>query len=179
MKPINNWEKVQASDNDFRRPEAGGYICEIIRATDVQEKEYLRIEYDIAEGEYKGYWQETAERFGWWGGDFYRSYKDSALGMFKGFTNSVEASNANYNWDWNEKALEGKLIGIILGEEEYVKNDGSVGTRLKVRSTKSVQDIKDGRFRIPKKKTLDEGGAAGSTTSAPAGMVAYDADLPF
>lgn len=181
MKPINNWENVKASD-DFRRPPAGGYICEIIRATDTPNKEYVHLEYDIKFGEYAGYWQETAERFGWWGGDFYRSYKDSAIGMFKGFTNAVEASNDGYTWDWNERGLEGKLIGIVLGEEEYIKNDGSVGTRLKVRSTKSVQDIRDGRFKVPELKTLEENTTQKQTpasVAASVGMTPTDEDLPF
>lgn len=180
MKEINNWKNVKASD-DFRRPPAGGYICRIILADNVEEKQYLRMEYDIDDGEYAGYWQETAEKFGWWGGDFYRSYKDSALGMFKGFINAVEASNPGYTWDWNEKSLEGKRIGIVLGEEEYVKNDGSVADRLKVRSTKSIQDIKDGHFRIPERKTLDNGtgGKSSGAATPPAGMVKSDADLPF
>lgn len=176
MKPINNWNEVQASNDDFRRPAAGGYICRIIRVTDAPDKEYLHIEYDIEEGEFKGHWQETAERFGWWGGDFYRSYKDSALGMFKGFTNAVEGSNKGYKWDWNEKALEGKLIGLVLGEEEYIKNDGSVATRLKVRSNKTIDEIKDGRFRIPKLKKLS-GGSEASTV--PAGFQPVESDMPF
>lgn len=176
MKPINNWNDVKSSDSDFRRPEAGGYICEIIRATDVPDKEYIYLEYDIAEGEFKGHWQEIAEKFGWWGGDFYRSYKESALGMFKGFIDSVEGSNEGYKWNWEERSLEGKRIGIVLGEEEYIKNDGSVGTRLKVRSTKKVQDIKDQRFRIPKMKKLE--GGQNAESSVPAGFVESD-DLPF
>lgn len=175
MKPINNWEKVKASD-DFERLPAGGYVCEIVSAVDNADKEYLHIEYDIAEGDHKDYWKNTADRFGWWGGDFYRSYKDSALGMFKGFTNAVEGSNDGYKWDWKEKTLEGKMVGLVLGEEEYVKNDGSVGTRLKVRSVKTVQDIKDGRFRIPQIKKLDDSKTA---DAAPAGFVQSDDDLPF
>lgn len=178
MKPINNWNDVKSTDTDFRRPEAGGYICKIISATDVPDKEYIRLEYDISDGEFKGYWQETAEKFGWWGGDFYRSYKESAHGMFKGFINAVEESNDGFKWQWDEKTLEGKQIGVVLGEEEYIKNDGSIGTRLKVRSTKSVQDIKDKRFRIPKLKKV-EGEGSGTAAAIPTGSVIRDDDMPF
>ena len=96
--------------------------------------------------------------------------------MFKSFIDSVEGSNEGYKWNWEERSLEGKRIGIVLGEEEYIKNDGSVGTRLKVRSTKKVQYIKDQRFRIPKLKKLEGGESAES--SVPAGFVESD-DLPF
>lgn len=155
MKPINNWNEVKASE-DFQRLPAGGYIVKITNVTNNEEKQYLHVEYDIAEGEFKGYWDDNAKRFGWWGGDFYRSYKDSALGMFKGFTNAVEGSNDGYQWNWEEQSLVGKLIGVVVGEEEYIKNDGSIGTRLKVRSIKTVSDIKDKRFRMPDIKKLPE-----------------------
>ena len=35
MKPINNYETVQASTGEFARPTAGGYICKIIDVEDV------------------------------------------------------------------------------------------------------------------------------------------------
>ncbi len=179
MKPINDWNNVQASNDDFKRPGPGGYICKIISAVDVPEKEYLRIEYDIAAGEFKDHWQTTMEQFKWWGGDFYRSYKESALGMFKGFTDAVEGSNKGYTWDWDEKGLSGKLIGLVLGEEEYVKNDGSIGIRLKVRSTKTVDQINEGRFRIPKLKKLDgENAPSASAQAAAAPTISID-DMPF
>lgn len=155
MKKINDWENVKAS-GDFARPAAGGYVCKIVDVTDTPDKEYLHIEYDFAEGEFKNYWFETASKFGWWGGDFYRSYKDSAAGMFKAFTNAVEGSNPGYKWAWEEDTLRDKVIGLVLGEEEYVKNDGSIGTRLKVRSVKTVEDIREGRFRVPELKKLEE-----------------------
>ena len=59
MKPIENYENVQASSGEFARPTAGGYICKIMDVEDVpmdsKEKgkgDYLRIEYDIADGEF-------------------------------------------------------------------------------------------------------------------------------
>lgn len=175
MRKINNWEKVKASD-DFERLPAGGYVCTIIHVDDEPSKEYLHIEYDIAEGDHKNHWTETSERFGWWGGDFYRSYKDSAVGMFKGFMNAVEESNPGFKWEWDETALEGKAIGVVLGEEEYIKNDGSVGTRLKVRSIKAAQDIRDKKFRIPKVKKLEEPADA---ADVPDSMEEITAAVPF
>ena len=84
----------------------------------------------------------------------FRSYKEKALGMFKHFTNCVENSNAGYTWAWDEKSLVGKFIGLVLGEEEYEKSDGSVGIRLYVKEVKTVQEIKDGNFKIPELKVL-------------------------
>ena len=170
------YNDAEARTDGFERLPAGGYVCKITEVKDVTASEYLQVVYDIAEGPYKGFYGDD------WGKEhpkahsLFMSYKEKALGMFKGFTNAVEGSNKGYKWDWNEKALEGKLIGLVLGEEEYIKNDGSVATRLKVRSNKTIDEIKDGRFRVPKLKKLS-GGSEASTV--PAGFQPVESDMPF
>lgn len=176
MKPINNWDEVQASTDEFKKLPPGGYICAILSAEDVPKKEYIKIVYDIAAGEYADYYSDDWGKDNLWAHTIYRSYKESAAGMFKAFINAIEESNKGYKWNFDEKTLKGKLIGIVLGEEEYIGNDGSVKTRLKDRSTKSVRDIEENRFRIPKIKKLEEEQGTGS--SVPAGFVESD-DLPF
>lgn len=154
MKPINDWENVAASDYKTLVP--GGYICVIKDVINDENKHYLHILYDIADGDLKGYWDEYASRSGSWRGDFYRSYKDSAAGMFKGFINAVEKSNPSFTWAWDEKALIGKLVGLVIGDEEYISTDGSVKTWPKVKNVKTVNDIKEGRFRVPETKKIEE-----------------------
>lgn len=160
MKVIENYENVQASSGEFARPTAGGYICKIIDVEDVPMNEqgkgdYLRIEYDIADGEFKGYYKEQFDRWGGnWNASFIRSYKEKALGMLKHFTNCIEHSNAGYEWDWNEKGLIGKIVGLVLGEEEYRNNAGEVKTKLVVKNIATVEDIKNGNFKIPAPKKL-------------------------
>ena len=160
MKKIENYENVQASSGEFARPTAGGYICKIIDVDDVPMNEqgkgdYLRIEYDIADGELKGYYKEQNDRWGGnWNASFIRSYKEKAQGMFKHFTNCIEQSNAGYEWDWNEKGLIGKVVGLVLGEEEYKNNAGEIKTKLVVSHVKTVEDIKNGNFKIPAPKKL-------------------------
>ena len=56
MKPITNIASVQeASTGESKRLPAGGYICKYTNVEDNEEKQYLYMEFDIAEGEYKGY----------------------------------------------------------------------------------------------------------------------------
>lgn len=182
MKVIENYEAIQASSGEFARPTANGYICKIIDVEDVPmnskeqgKGDYLRIEYDIADGDFKGYYAEQYDRWGGtWFASFIRSYKEKALGMFKHFTNCVEQSNAGYEWDWNEKGLIGKYVGLVLGEEEYIAKDGSVKTRLYVKDSKSVEDIKNGNFKIPEIKKVER-------PAAPEFQVVADTDddLPF
>ena len=185
MKRIENYENVQASSGEFAKPTAGGYICKIIDVEDVPMNEqgkgdYLKIEYDIAHGEFKDYYTEQYNRFGgdFWAATMFRSYKEKALGMFKHFTNCVENSNAGYTWAWDEKSLVGKFIGLVLGEEEYEKSDGSVGVRLYVKEVKTVQEIKDGNFKIPALKKL----AVENSSNNIAGFTPVEDlsdDLPF
>ena len=160
MKVIENYQNVQASSGEFAKPTAGGYICLITNVEDVPmnaqgKGDYLRIEYDIAEGDFKGYYKEQFDRWsGNWNASFIRSYKEKALGMMKHFTNCIEQSNAGYVWDWNEKGLVGKFVGLVLGEEEYKNSAGEIKTKLVVNQVKTVEDIKNGNFKIPAPKKL-------------------------
>ncbi len=194
MKPINNYENIQASTGEFARPTAGGYIAVITSVKDVQldpvsgKGEYLNIQYDFAAGEFKGYHHDTFEKFGFWGGSFIRSYKEKAVGMFKHFTNCVEESNPGYRWDWNEVGLIGRYIGLVLGEEEYISNkDNTVKVRLVVKELKTLKQIQDGDFKVPPLKKLDVGVPTANfgappilPTSAPQWeTLSGDSELPF
>ena len=183
MKKIENYENVQASSGEFARPTAGGYICKIIDVEDVPMNEqgkgdYLRIQYDIADGEFKGYYKEQFDRWGGnWNASFIRSYKEKALGMLKHFTNCIEHSNAGYAWDWNEKGLVGKVVGLVLGEEEYIKKDGSVAVKLAVKDVKTTEQILRGESKVPAIKKLAE---TASANSAPNFVTIDDSEeLPF
>ena len=155
MKRIENYETVQASSGEFARPTAGGYICKIIDVEDVpldqntNKGDYLRIEYDIADGEFKGYYKVQFDKWGGnWNASFIRSYKEKALGMLKHFTNCIEESNKGYEWDWNEKGLIGKVVGLVLGEEEYKNSNNEIKTKLVVSQIKTVEEIKNGDFKV-------------------------------
>ena len=182
MRQINNFENVQASTGEFEKPTAGGYCIEIRRVEDFPldpntgKGDYLRIEYDICEGEFEGYYTKQNERFGGkWFASFIRSYKDSAAGMFKHFVNCVEESNAGYKWSWQEQSLVGKRLGVVLGEEEYVKNDGGVGTKLVVKDIKTLAQIAIGDFKIPSIKKL----TVEMNTAHNFNEISANDDLPF
>lgn len=183
MKKIENYETVQANSGEFARPTAGGYFCKITNVTDVplDEKtgkgDYLKIEWDFADGEFKDYYKEANEKFGgeWWA-RFIRSYKESALGMFKHFTNCVEESNNGYKWECDEKSLVGKLIGLVIGEEEYEANDGSIKTRLYVKDVKTIFQIGDKDFKVPELKKIER--KDNTTGFAPIPPI-DNSDLPF
>ena len=149
-----NWDNIEEAQ-EYERPAAGGYICRITNVVDEEEKEYLKIEYDFAEGKFKNYWRELYNSKQFWGGNFIRSYKPKALPFFKGFKTAVEQSNTGYVFDEeNLNGLNRKLVGLVLGEEEYLTNDGTVKTRLYVAQVLSIYRIKDGDFKVPPLKKL-------------------------
>jgi hypothetical protein len=185
MRAINNFENVQATTGEFNKPTAGGYCIEILAVKDVPVDEqtgkgdYLKIDYDICQGEFAGYYTKQNERFGGdWFANFIRSYKEKALGMFKHFTNCVEESNVGYRWSWDEQSLVHKYIGVVLGEEEYEKKDGSVGVKLVVKDIKTVEQIKNGDFKVPNIKKIERSEKTTETKNAFV-EITTDEDLPF
>lgn len=185
MKPIKNIASVQEASGDSTRLPAGGYICEYTNVEDIADKEYLYMEFDIVEGEYKGYFEDLNDRAGFWAGKAYRSYKEKALPMFKRMCSAVTKSNRNFIFDGNkhadESTLIGKKVGILLGEEEYIGNDGSIKTRLYVVREMPVDDIKDGKFKVPALKKLP--GTAGTSEQPDDGFMnipeGIDEETPF
>lgn len=185
MKPIANWNDITPEVEGMRsKLQPGGYVIRITGVTNDAKKEYLKVVYDIAEGDEAGRFSDA------WSQDpahdyahsFFRSYKEKAKGLFKGFIKAVEESNGGYTWDWHEERLAGKLLGIVLGEEEYLTNRGEISTRLTVRSVTTADRIRAGEFTVPdiKKYKPKEESAAPVAPDQPqeTGFIP-DADIPF
>ena len=162
-KPI-GYEEAQ-SFGEFETLPAGGYKC-IIKKVVCEEtsngKEYLKIGFDIAEGEYKEFYQrkftnDTRENPKW-GGTwtvFVEGYKPNTTNpKFKGLITSIEESNENFKFDFDEQKLVNKKVGVVFREEEFLGIDGQVHTAVKpffAVSYKKAQEAK-----IPNKKELSD-----------------------
>ena len=194
MKAFNGYENVKAITERPVLP-VGGYIVKIKAA---QVKEYsgqngtfekLEIAFDIAEGEYKGFYQadfdsQNTEDKKWKG--VLRQYIPSDDGserdektkaFFKTMIEAIEDSNNGYHWDWDEKKLKGKTVGCIFRNEEWEWNN-KTGWRTAPLKFISADNIRDGKFKLPKDKPL------ANKVSAPAGFTELDVsvdddDLPF
>ena len=185
---------ISNGGGEYKRMPAGGYVCQIqaVRTHGesygnvidyVKEKQYVKLIWDIVEGEFAGkysdeYWSDEQRDFGH---TFYLSWKN--LGAFKGTVQCLDESNPGFDafaaadaeqWD----LFVGKKIGLVIGEEEYLANDGSIKTKYTLPRAKSVQDIRDGKFRVPALKKLE---SAPSTSPAPAASKPVDTfdDVPF
>lgn len=175
-----DWNSVNEAQ-EYKRPGPGGYIIKIVSVEDVEEKEYLKIEYDIADGEFKNYYKDLYKSRGFWGGSFIRSYKAKALPFFKAFKTSVEVTNKGFEFKNDPQSLVGKFCGAVFGEEEYEANDGSVKKRLYFHQARSGQAIRNGEFEVPELKKLakrsnDSGLIGGGFTDLPTDD---DGELPF
>lgn len=189
MKNI-NWNDVQEATERRDLP-VGGYVAGICKATDEPAKERLNIEWEVAEGEFKGYWREQTASLiergklnpgEWaWGGKTIKSYKEKALPFFKGFITAVEQSNPGYKFNNDEKTLRGKLVGVVLREEEYMGNDGNIKTKLVVDRFTSVDKIRSGDYEIRPKKTLAGGSGSGYSQGGndDFSVIEDDGSLPF
>lgn len=179
-----DWNNV-AEATDFPTPAPGGYLALITNVSDVEEKEYLRIEWDFAEGEFKGANRDTFHRAAFWPYPLIRSYKPTALGFFKRFKTALEKSNRGYTFDEsNLDAMRQKVIGVILAQEEYRAKDGSIKTRLYVADTRSVEEIRAGKFTVPDLKKLPAlpSGSSGGSVFTPidndSGPLPWDTQNP-
>lgn len=165
---IENWDKVEANFGESKRLSAGGYICVILACKKEKSKngkEMLVVNFDIAEGEFKGFYMDkykNAPRDNAnpvepkWKGKYYIVLEGEGYeGRLKAFITSIEESNEGYTWDWNEENLKGKRFGGIFREEEFLYN-GEVLTNAKLWQVRSVKKIIDGDFEVPKKKELPE-----------------------
>ena len=147
----------------FKNP-VGGFICEIKTVEDVPEKEYLKIGYDIAEAlnneqkEFVGMYEKRKKERDFDYPTTVVSYKENSLTFFKGFITALENSNRGYKWDNDETKFVGKLIGFVIGEEEYEGKDKNGVPKVKVRTyvaeRHSVDAIKEGDFDVPEFKKL-------------------------
>lgn len=188
MEKVKGYEEAQAITGEYERLEAGGYICKIVSAKEEKSKSGKRmlvLALDILEGDKKDYFKKrfdenTSPDKKWSTGAIYRQMLEGekAVGFLKGLMTSLESSNENFKWDWDEKKLVRLKCGAIFGEEEYERLDGSIGTSTKVKFIRTVKAIQDGNFKVPELKKLPQKGEAfedfvNSVSSE------NDEDLPF
>ena len=179
MKKIDNFDKIQENGDGFKRIPDGAYIVRIKKVTDNPEKKYLRLELDVCKGEYKNWYQKLYDadkrETKYWPRDgvLVRSYSDKALPFFKGFITSVTKSNKNFNWEWDEQKLVNKVFGVVIGTEEYERQNGGIGKRPYIASVHSVETIEKGEYEIPALKEL----TTTKATTAPANDPIPDADF--
>ena len=170
MKQI-NLSNVQES-TEYKTLPAGTYICKIVSAVDYPTEEYLKVTYDIAKGEYAGYYNDIRERHPDWTnvGNYRKYYTAKALPFFKRFCSAVSKSNQGYIFDGNinadEHTLAGKLFGLVLGNEQYYSNSGEKKMRLIECGEFPISEIDKQKVPAPKMLPADNESAQNSYATA-------------
>lgn len=139
-----NYDQINENGLSRKLP-MGGYVCIIRKVTDVSDKQYLEIEYDVAEGEYKGIAVDAYEAWGRWGHNFRVYYTEKSLWRLKKFISRVEQTNPNFTFDWNNpQCLVNKGIGLIIGYRQYYSNkDGSLKEALDVQDFCTASEVRE------------------------------------
>lgn len=192
MKPYNGAKAERISNETLP---AGGYISCILDA-EVENVNYgdhtgqkLRIHFDIVDGPYAHFFdrQFAASTFDdkKWKGvirldvpDESSKYFESAKRRFNNFIFAVEQSNPGYTWNWDESGLKRLKIGTIFGNKEWEFN-GKTGWSSVCAALCSVQDIREGNYKVPADKPLKTASVPAVGGSGEYVPVPGDDDLPF
>lgn len=154
MEKIENWDSIEAKGmEDFKNLPIGAYECVIkdarINHNEENGKDTLKISIDIASGEYKDYFLKSYENDTRidkkWNNNAvkYLAFEGDNVAFFKGFIKTIENSNVGYTWDWDETKLKGKKVCGVFLYEEYQKQDGTHGIKVRLNKFRSLDKIKD------------------------------------
>ena len=173
---------------------AGGYIAKIIEVDDRTWSGHIEpahmIHMDIAEGEHKGIYKKnnaTADKDRWltyWFAEPSQSSPEWLLSKVGGIQTSLAESNDNVNLS-EPRTWKGKLVGVVVGDEEAESNSGTVYTRPYVSYICSTIRIRKGEgqpggYKIPKLKRLETVTPKPlSSTEMPDSFSAAEDDIPF
>ena len=154
MEIIKDFDKIEAKGmDDFRGLPIGAYECVIMDArvnhNEQSGKDTFKVSVDIASGEFKDYFRKMYENDTRidrkWNNNAvkYLSYTGDNVAYFKGFITTVENSNANYKWDWDETKLKGKKVCGVFQYEEYEKQDGTKALKVRLTKFRSLDKLKE------------------------------------
>lgn len=190
--------KSEASGNSYPMLPVGAYVCEIknVKIDGKEPDQQLILRLDIVEGEFSGYYTKryehdagrSAERHDYhtkYKGDFRiqipnednkkREHIEWDIRNFNGAIWCIEQSNDGYKWNWDEKTLKGKLVGINVRAGTFNGNPYTQIGRLE-----PVGDVRKGICKPMKPREDSNPPAAAETTDPATGFTAVEtADLPF
>ena len=152
MEIIKDFDKIEAKGmDDFRGLPIGAYECVIMDArvnhNEQSGKDTFKVSVDIASGEFKDYFRKMYENDTRidrkWNNNAirYLAYKGDNVAFFKGFIKTIENSNVGYTWDWDETKLKGKKVCGVFQYEEYEKQDGTRGIKVRLTKFRSLDKL--------------------------------------
>lgn len=201
MKSFSGYDeaKKEAQATASAKLPVGAYVCKVqdVRLEEFDWGSRLVIAYDVIEGEFKDFFKKqfeenTSEDKKWKGKTAIYVPKDDGSEKdkitkksFASWMDAFEKSNSGYSWDWDEKKLKNKVIGIVYGETGTVI-EGKEVKFTEARFGVDAQLVRDGKAPSAKfkaKNGFGENGSDGSGSGSsdefmnvPAGQ---KEDIPF
>lgn len=147
----------------------GAYIIKLLNVKEEANKNnsgtHLAIAFDVAEGEYAGFYKKAFENDTRedkkWNNDaviYINCPEDNSpqwiIDNFNKFMTAVEDSNEGYHWGWDEKTLKNKLVGakFCIEQSEY---DGKIYDHTKAKWFIAAKKIRDGKYgKLPNDKLI-------------------------
>lgn len=187
--------KSEASGSSYPMLPVGAYVCEIknVKIDGTEPDQQLILRLDIVEGEHTGYYTARYNHDAGFAkqnnyhtkfkGDFKvqipnsentkREHPEWDIKAFNNMVYCVEQSNEGYKWNWDEKTLKGKMVGINVRAGTY---NGNPYTQ--IGKLETVKDVRDGVVK-PMKPKPDSNPPA-PAIDAPSGFAVVDTEeLPF
>lgn len=175
IKKFSDYDRTRGYAEGEQLPR-GGYVCRVMGAKIIENQygQSIKIAYDVAEGEYKDYFQRrydanTSEDRKWPGIFLLNVPTDDGTEQdgwtkrrFKTFVEALEESNEGYHFDWDETKFKGKLVGLIMNYRQYETGD-RVGFAPNPAKSCGVTAIREGKYKIPPDKPLKRGQASGQS----------------
>ncbi len=173
---------------------AGGYVCGILKAEETESragKPMIKVAFDIAEGEFKGYFREMFDswkagsddpstvKWPFTGTKWILLYNDKGETYrdFKSFCTALEDSGTDV-WKkdaFDAQGLKDAQLGIIFRREEHEYMNTRSWRTVPV-WFRSVDSVRAGDYTIPDDKPLPQ---ITGTLDIPDSFSAAEDDIPF
>lgn len=177
---------------------AGGYVAKIMGAEELHYTwgDVLLLSFDILEGDFRDFFAadyrgQDREDKKWRGTYRLNEPKDDGSekdGWTKRAMNNavavLEESNPGYHWDWEPmergdfNQLKGKIVGVLFRNKEWLY-EGKTGWMTECCALTSADDIRKGKFTMPKDKPLPSDKRQPVSSDGFSERNAVDDDLPF
>lgn len=180
MKSFSGYDeaKKEAQATASAKLPVGAYVCKVqdVRLEEFEWGSRLVIAYDVIEGEFKDFFKKQFEENNsedkkWKGKTAIYVPKDDGSEKdkitkksFASWMDAFEKSNSGYSWDWDEKKLKNKVIGIVYGETGTVI-EGKEVKFTEARFGVDAQLVRDGKAPSAKFKAKNGFGGNGSDGS--------------
>lgn len=168
MRKPSNYKNINSNIRGYEKLDIGGHECIVVKAEQKISKsgtEMLVVHLDTAPTDkqpnfYKRRFDADTRAERKWGCvvTFFDDGQEFNDQKSVNFVSAICEANGldedTFDWEKIDKIVQGKRVCAVFREEEYKKNDGTIGVAIKPFVFKAMEELKNGNIKIPKKKEL-------------------------